>query len=153
MKICTECYIRTGGKTLMLYRNKKENDVNKNKWIGIGGKLEEGESPEDCLLREAYEEAGVRLTDYRLRGIVSFSTTEMGESYVIFIYTASGFEGEIGECDEGELRWIDDGKLMSLELWEGDRLFWGWIIEERPFFSAKLVYDGDKLVESAVQFY
>jgi len=139
----------------MLLRNKKENDINKNKYIGLGGKFEPGESPEECLVREVKEEAGVTLNEYKLRGIVTFSTTDGDPKnmFYIFIYTASSYTGEIGSCDEGELHWIDNDKILSLNLWEGDRLFWRWILEDKPFFSAKFVYDGDTLVNNEVVFY
>ncbi len=152
--LCTECYIQKDGKTLMLYRNKKEKDINKNKWIGLGGKFEAGESPEECLVREIKEEAGVMLTNYCFRGTVTF-VMEDGEDEPIymFIYTADSYEGTIGVCDEGELRWIDTDKIEELELWEGDRLFWPWLKSEKGFFSAKFVYQGDKLIEHQEKFY
>ncbi len=154
MLLCTECYIQKESKTLMLYRNKKEKDINKNKWIGLGGKFEPGESPEECLVREIKEEAGVTLTGYRLRGMITFVTMdEESEPIYIFIYTADSYEGTIGSCDEGELQWIDTDKIEELELWEGDRLFWPWIKSEKGFFSAKFVYRGDKLIEHQVEFH
>jgi len=139
----------------MLHRNKKENDINKNKWIGLGGKFEPGESPEQCLVREVKEEAGVILSEFKLRGIVTFNNIigDPKHLYYIFIYTASDYIGEIGACDEGELRWIDNDKILDLELWEGDRLFWNWLLNDDRFFSANFVYDGDKLVENEVAFY
>lgn len=138
----------------MLYRNKKEKDINKGKWIGLGGKFESGESPEECLLREIREEAGVTLTEYRLRGIITFVTSGGEcEPIYLFLYIASAFDGEIQSCDEGELKWIDDDKIQELNLWEGDRLFWKWIDEGRGFFSAGFHYDGDELVKHDVTFY
>lgn len=154
MILCTECYIQKDNKTLMMHRVKKENDVNKDKWIGLGGKFEGNESPEECLLREVKEEAGVTLTDYKLMGVITFATvSELEEDYYIFLYTANTYEGEIGQCDEGELEWIDNDKITSLNLWKGDKLFWGWIFEGKPFFSAKFIYDGDKLISHDVHFY
>ena len=155
MFLCTECYIQKDGKTLMLHRNKKKDDINKNKWIGLGGKFEPGESPEECLIREVKEEAGVTLSEFRLRGVVTFSsiTKDPNHLFYIFIYTASEYIGEIVDCDEGELNWIDNDKILDLELWEGDRLFWDWILNDKPFFSANFVYDGDKLVKNEVKFY
>jgi len=155
MILCSDCYIQKDGKTLMLLRNKKESDINKNKYIGLGGKFEPGESPEECLIREVKEEAGVTLNEYKLRGIVTFSTIDGDpqNQFCIFIYTASGYTGKIGSCDEGELHWIDNDKILDLNLWEGDRLFWRWILEGKPFFSAKFVYDDDTLVNDEVVFY
>ena len=155
MVLCSDCYIQKDGKTLMLLRNKKKNDINENKWIGLGGKFEQGESPEECLVREVKEESGVTLTEFKLRGIVTFSTLDGDPNnlFYIFIYTASDYIGEIGACDEGELHWIDNDKILDLNLWSGDRLFWSWILEDRPFFSAKFVYDGDELVRDDVVFY
>jgi 8-oxo-dGTP diphosphatase len=156
MKFCTECYIQQDGRSLMLHRNKKKRDINAGKWVGLGGKLEAGESPEQCLLREVREEAGVVLTDYRLRGMVTFLMQEKpDESLLIFIYTASSFEGllDLDACDEGSLQWVDTDKVLDLNLWEGDRLFWDWILHERGFFSARFVYDGEVLAKHDVNFY
>jgi len=154
MILCTECYIQKDNKTLMLYRNKKKNDINHGKWIGIGGKFDVGESPEECLLREVREEAGVLLTEYQLKGILTFQVIDdLSEPMYIFVYTASAYEGEVGECDEGTLAWIDTDKILELELWEGDRLFWGWMLEEKGFFSANFKYKQDKLVDCQVRFY
>jgi len=154
MILTTECYIQKDGQTLMLYRNKKEHDINKGKYIGVGGKFEPGESPEECLLREVKEEAGVTLTDFRLRGLVTFVMLDgSSEPIYMFVFTANGFTGEITECDEGELRWVDTDKLFTLGLWEGDKLFWRWLLEDERFFSAKFVYNGDVLVEHEEVFY
>ncbi len=154
MQLCTECYIQRDGKTLMLYRNKKEHDINAGKWLGVGGKFEPGESPEQCLLREVREEAGVTLTEFRLRGVMTFVTLDgSSEPLYIFIFTASAFTGEIGDCDEGTLQWIDTDKIADLDLWEGDRIFWEWILRDRGFFSAYFEYDHDALVRHNVTFY
>ena len=154
MTLCTDCYIQQNGKTLMLYRNKKKNDINKGKWIGLGGKFEHGESPEQCLVREVREEAGVTLTDYRLRGIVTFTVTDdISEPLYLFIYTASKYIGEIRECDEGSLQWIDDDKIIDLDLWEGDKLFWDWILNTDKFFSASFIYSGTGLIKHQVALY
>lgn len=154
MKLFTECYIRKNGRTLMMYRNKMKNDINQGRWIGLGGKFEPGESPEQCLLREVEEEAGVILTDFRLRGLLTFITTDgSSEPLYLFIYTASDYDGEIGECDEGTLSWIDDKKIRELDLWEGDRLFWDWLDKDERFFSARFVYHEDVLTEHQVSFY
>lgn len=142
------CYIERGDEYLMLHRVKKENDINRDKWIGLGGKFEEDESPDECLLREVYEESGLKLTSWRYRGIVTFVNT-VCESEYMHLFTADGFEGEIGPCSEGELEWIKKSELMRLTLWEGDKIFLRLLDENEPFFSLKLCYDGDEL-KSAV---
>lgn len=149
MKLTTLCYLERDEEYLMLHRIKKKNDVNKDKWIGIGGKFERGESPEDCLLREAREETGYRLTDYRLRGIVTFLYNDEEAEYM-FLYTAAGFEGEPVLCDEGTLEWVPKRELGRLNLWEGDRIFLKLIEEDAPFFSLKLHYYGDTLSEAVL---
>ena len=138
-QLTTLCYIEKDGKYLMLHRVKKEKDVNKDKWIGIGGHFEEGESPEECLLREAKEETGLTLLSWQFRGIVTFIADGWPTEYMC-LYTADAFEGELRECSEGTLEWV-------LNLWEGDRIFFGLLAEERPFFSLKLRYEGDHLAE------
>lgn len=143
----TLCYIERGDEYLMLHRVKKENDINRDKWIGLGGKFEEDESPEECLLREVYEESGLRLTSWRYRGIVTFVNTKCSSEYM-HLFTADSFEGTVGPCDEGELEWIKKSELMKLTLWEGDRIFLRLLETNEPFFSLKLSYDGDKLTEA-----
>lgn len=145
----TLCYIESGDEYLMLHRVKKENDINRDKWIGLGGKFEKDESPEECLLREVYEESGLRLTQWRYRGIVTFVNTVCPTEYM-HLFTADGFEGEVGPCNEGELAWIKKSKLMRLTLWEGDKIFLRLLDENEPFFSLKLCYDGDRLVSAAL---
>ena len=148
MQLSTLCYIEKAGAYLMLHRTKKENDVNKNKWIGVGGKFEPGEAPEECLLREVQEETGLRLTSFRYRGLLSFIYDHKEPEY-IFTYTADGFEGELSDCDEGELKWIPIADIEKLELWEGDRLMHRLLIETEEAFSLKLVYDSsDRLIEA-----
>ena len=144
----TLCYIEQDGKYLMLHRVKKENDLNKDKWIGIGGKFEKGESPEDCLLREAKEETGLTVTSYRYRGIVTFVSGE--ETEYMHLFTADGFHGTIKTCDEGDLEWIEKQKLLDLTLWEGDKIFLRLLDEDIPFFSLKLVYEGDTLTRAVL---
>ena len=141
----TLCYIERGDEYLMLHRVKKENDINRDKWIGLGGKFKEDESPEECLLREVYEESGLRLTSWRYRGIVTFLNTKCSSEYM-HLFTADGFEGTVGPCDEGELEWIKKSELMKLTLWEGDRIFLRLLDSNEPFFSLKLSYDGDELI-------
>lgn len=143
----TLCYIERGDEYLMLHRVKKKNDINKDKWIGLGGKFEEDESPEECLLREVYEESGLTLTSWRYRGIVTFVNTQC-ESEFMHLFTADGFEGEPHDCDEGVLEWIKKSELMKLTLWEGDKIFLRLLDSDEPFFSLKLCYDGDELVSA-----
>lgn len=150
MKLTTLCYIEKDGKYLMLHRVKKENDLNRGKWVGVGGKFERGETPEECLLREVKEETGLELTRYLLRGVITFISDEWGEEYM-FLYTADGYEGEMTQCDEGELVWIDKSKIEDLRLWEGDKLFFRLLDETKEFFSMKLRYVGDELVESKTE--
>ncbi len=130
----------------MMHRISKDNDENKGKWIGVGGKFEEGESPEDCMLRETFEETGINVTDYRYRGIVTF-VSDIYETEHMHLFTANSDTDKFIPCDEGELKWIEKEKISSLNLWEGDRVFLSLMEdEERPFFSLKLVYSGDELI-------
>ncbi len=150
MKNTTLCYIEKDGKYLMLHRVRKENDENRDKWIGIGGKFEAGESPEDCVLREAREETGLVLTDYRYRGIVTF-VSDLWPTEYMHLFTATGYEGVMREdCDEGVLDWIDKRDLLALPMWEGDRIFLRLLDEDTPFFSLKLVYQGDSLRQAVL---
>ncbi len=151
MKNCVLCYLERDGKYLMLNRNKKRNDINGGKWIGVGGKLEEGESPEECLRREVYEETGYRVTSYRFRGIVTFVSNVCPTEYM-FLYTADGFDGNEIVCDEGDLHWVDKSAVLSLPLWEGDKVFLKYLFEDRDLFSLKLVYRGDELIEVVEEF-
>lgn len=148
--LSTLCYIEQDGKYLMLHRTVKKNDVNKDKWIGVGGHFEQDESPEECVLREVKEETGFTLTSYRYRGIVTFVSGN-GVTEYMSLFTADGYTGEPIPCDEGELEWIDKEEVLNLNIWEGDKIFFRLLNEERPFFSLKLVYDGhDKLVYAAL---
>ncbi len=133
------------GRRLMLHRIKKDNDANKDKWIGVGGKFEDGESPEDCALRETLEETGLTLTDYRYRAIVTF-VSDRWETEYMHLFTATGYEGELADCDEGELVWLTQEQFSVLPQWEGDRIFLDLLDREVPFFSLKLRYHGEKLV-------
>ena len=148
--LSTLCYIERDGKYLMLHRTVKENDVNQDKWIGVGGHFEADESPEECLLREVKEETGYTLTSYRFRGLVTFVSGN-GVTEYMSLFTADGFEGESITCDEGELEWVDIAKIQKLNIWEGDKIFLRLLAEEHPFFSLKLVYDGqDRLLEAVL---
>ena len=147
MLYSTLCYIEKDGKTLMLHRVKKEHDANKDKWIGIGGKFEDGESPEDCVLREVLEETGLTLTSYRYRGIVTF-VSDRWETEYMHLFSADGFSGELRDCDEGVLEWVSHEKRDSLPAWEGDKIFLRLLDEGAPFFSLKLRYEGEKLREA-----
>ena len=149
MKNTTLCYPEQNGRYLMLHRVKKENDENRDKWIGIGGKFEAGESPEDCVLREVREETGLRLTDYRYCGIITF-VSDQWETEYMHLFHATGFDGAIRECDEGVLEWIEKDRLAGLPQWEGDRIFLRLMQENRPFFSLKLVYEGEKLTRAVL---
>ena len=146
--LTTLCYIEKEGCYLMLHRVSKKNDINKDKWIGIGGHFQVNESPEDCLLREAKEETGLTLTSYKFRGIVTFITDGIPEAEYMHLYTADQFEGEMISCDEGTLEWVPKEKIYDLNLWEGDIIFHRLLDEDAPFFSLKLSYQGDKLVEA-----
>ena len=143
----TLIYIECGGEYLMLHRTKKENDCNRDKWIGIGGKFEEGESPEECALRETKEETGLALTSYRYRGIVTF-VSDRWPTECMHLFTATGFTGQQKECDEGELVWVEKTRLAELTLWEGDKIFLRLLDENIPFFSLKLRYEGETLAEA-----
>ena len=147
MKSTTLCYITRGDEVLMLHRTKKEGDMNRDKWLGIGGKLEENESPDDCLLREALEETGLNLTSRACRGVVTFLSDRYEGEYM-YLFTADGFEGDLKECDEGDLQWITREKLDSLPKWEGDQIFLDLLWQNAPFFLLTLSYEGDKLKDA-----
>ena len=148
-KQTTLCYIEKEGAYLMLHRIKKEQDENRDKWIGVGGKFEDRESPEDCVLREVKEETGLTLTDYQYRGIVTF-VSDIWPCEYMHLFTATGFEGQIRECDEGVLEWLPKEKLYGLPMWAGDRIFLELLDWGAPFFSLKLVYEGERLVQAVL---
>lgn len=147
-KLSTLCYIEKDGQYLMLHRTVKENDVNHDKWIGVGGHFEYGESPEECLLREVKEETGYMLTSWKYRGLVTFVYGEDVVEYMS-LYTADGFEGAPIECDEGQLEWVEKDAVWGMEIWEGDKIFFRLLDEERDFFSLKLVYDTEDVLQYA----
>ncbi len=152
-KLTTLCYIEKDEKYLMLHRVLKKNDINKDKWIGVGGHFEKGESPEDCLLREVKEETGLTLTFYQFRGIITFTFSSQGketDTEYMCLYTANGYEGELISCSEGNLEWVNKKDVFSLKLWEGDKIFFRLLKEGRPFFSLKLVYQDDELREAVL---
>lgn len=149
MKNTTLCYIEQDNAYLLLHRVKKQNDENHDKWIGIGGKFEENESPEDCLLREVREETGLRLTRWRYCGLVTF-VSDRWEGEYMHLFHADGFEGTLRECDEGELQWVKKSDFSALEQWEGDRIFLRLMESGTPFFSLKLRYEGDRLAEAVL---
>lgn len=152
MQNTTLCYIERDGKYLMLHRVKKENDINKDKWVGIGGKFEDKESPEECLLREVQEETGLTLTHYRYAGLVTF-VSDRWETEYMHLFLADAFDGEpipSDRCDEGTLEWVDKSAVYDLPIWPGDRIFLKLLSWDAPFFSLKLVYEGDTLVYAAL---
>lgn len=164
MNQTTLCYIEKDGAYLMLHRVKKEHDVNKDKWIGVGGHFEEGESPEECLLREVREETGLTLKNWQYRGIITFCFREaeedaaVGENHVpaqplceyMHLFTATEYEGTLTDCNEGELVFVKKEDVLSLNLWEGDRIFFDLLMKNEPFFSLKLSYVGNRLESAAL---
>ena len=147
--LTTLCYIEKDQKYLMLHRVKKQKDVNKDKWIGIGGHFELGESPEECLLREVKEETGLTLTKYSFRGIVTFFAEGWQTEYMC-LFTSDSFVGSLSDCEEGKLEWVEKSRLLDLNLWEGDKIFFRLLMENAPFFSLKLGYNGDRLTEAVL---
>lgn len=145
----TLCYLERDGCYLMLHRVKKERDINRDKWIGVGGKFEDKESPEECALREVYEETGLTMTGYTYRGIVTFVSDQYPTEYMHLFHSAS-FSGTLRDCDEGTLEWVPKSKVLSLPTWEGDKLFLRLLDEDRPFFSLKLEYRGDHLAAAVL---
>ena len=149
-ELTTLCYIEHDGKYLMLHRVKKDKDINKDKYIGVGGHFEYGESPDECLLREVKEETGLTLTSYRARGIITFVYGQDVTEYM-HLYTADAYTGDMLDCDEGELVWIEKEKVYDLPIWEGDKVFFRLLEEDKGFFSVKLVYsEDDELTETQI---
>ncbi len=149
MKNTTLCHIEYEDSVLMLHRNKKKDDINEGKWIGVGGKFLENESPEECMLREVYEETGIKLKSWQYRGIVTF-VPDTCEGEYMHIFTAKADSWDFIPCSEGTLKWIKKADIMSLSLWEGDKVFLKLLDENEPFFSLKLIYSGDNLVQSVL---
>ncbi len=152
MKLATLCYVKHNNHTLMLQRGKKAGDIHAGKWNGLGGKLEPGESPEECVIREVQEESGLSITKPKLVGLLTFPKFKDNEDWYVYAFTADDFTGKLIDSPEGELDWIPDDKLLTLPLWEGDHHFLKWISENK-FFSAKFIYENKKLMDSDVVFY
>jgi 8-oxo-dGTP diphosphatase len=152
LKLATLCYLRQNGQTLMVHRIKKPNDIHEGKWNGLGGKLEQGETPEECARREIFEESGLRVKNLALKGLLSFPLFARDEDWYAFVFVGTGLEGSLIDSPEGALQWIDDSQVPELNLWEGDRIFLPWL--ERPgFLSGKFVYQNGALVDHSVVFY
>ena len=145
----TLCYITRGDQVLMLHRIKKENDLNKDKWIGVGGKFEGEETPDECLLREVYEETGLSLTDWKCRGVITFLSDRWPGEFM-YLFTADGFTGELKTCNEGQLEWVSREFIGSLPQWEGDKIFLDLLWQDAPFFLLKLRYEGERLAEAVL---
>ncbi|MGE5353629.1 MAG: NUDIX hydrolase [Acidobacteriota bacterium] len=152
MKLATLCYLKRNGSTLMLHRIKKKNDMHEGKWNGLGGKLEMGETPEECVIREVLEESGLKINAPRLHGFITFPMFDGVEDWYVFVYSADNFEGELIDSNEGVLKWIPDTELFNLNLWEGDKTFIQWMLEGK-FFSAKFTYNDGRLKDYSVVFH
>ena len=148
----TLCYVKNGNKTLMLHRVKKENDIHEGKWNGLGGKMEAGETPEECVIREVREESGLQIQNPALRGVLTFPNFDGTNDWLAFVFTAERFTGELIDSSEGVLKWIDDSKLLDLNLWEGDKIFLKWLYRD-AFFSGKFTYKNKRLIDHDVVFH
>ena len=151
-QLATICYIDNGKELLMLHRNKKPNDVHAGKWIGVGGKIERGETPQECAAREILEETGLKAKPI-LKGVITFPEFTPDSDWYTYVFKVTEFEGELIDCNEGTLEWVPYDEVLSKPTWEGDHTFVEWLLEGKPFFSAKFVYDGDKLLDTQVDFY
>ena len=151
-QLATICYIDNGKELLMLHRNKKPNDVHEGKWIGVGGKLERGETPQECAEREILEETGLKAKPV-LKGVITFPEFTLDLDWYTYVFKVTEFEGDLIDCNEGTLEWVPYDEVLSKPTWEGDHTFVEWLLEDKPFFSAKFVYDGDKLLDTQVDFY
>jgi len=152
MKLATLCYVMKDDKTLMIYRNKKENDYHEGKWNGLGGKFEPGETPEQCAIRELKEETGLDVIKPHLKGFITFPLFDKVEDWYVFVFVIKEFKGELIDSPEGHLEWILNNKLNELNLWDGDRIFLPWLFEDK-FFSAKFDYEDGKFTRYSVEFY
>jgi 8-oxo-dGTP diphosphatase len=152
MKLATLCYVKHHGHTLMMHRVKKANDMHAGKWNGLGGKLDAGETPEECVIREVWEESGLKIRHPRLQGVLTFPGFANDEDWYAFLFTATEFEGELIDSAEGVLRWVPDGEVLALNLWEGDRVFIPWL-DQSKFFSGKFTYRNGVLERYGVVFY
>ncbi|MFA3782452.1 NUDIX domain-containing protein [Melioribacteraceae bacterium 4301-Me] len=151
-QLATLCYVIKDNKTLMIYRNKKQNDYHEGKWNGLGGKFEPGETPEECAVREVKEESGLLIKNPRMHGFITFPMFDGVKDWYVFLFTATEFEGELIDSNEGKLEWIPNEKLTELNLWEGDKIFIPWLFQEK-FFSAKFNYRDKKFIDYSVEFY
>lgn len=152
MKLATLCYVRREGKTLMLHRVKKQNDIHEGKWNGLGGKFLPGETPEECVVREVREESGLTVRNPRLKGVLTFPDFDGAEDWYVYVYVAREFSGDLIESEEGHLHWIPDAEVPALPLWEGDRIFLPWL-EREVFFSGKFCYKNGRLFDHSVVFH
>lgn len=152
VQLATLCYVMHEGKTLMLFRNKKPNDYHEGKWNGLGGKFEDGESPEECAVREVEEESGLKMINPRMKGFITFPLFDGKKDWYVFLFTAEKFSGELIESSEGKLEWIPNDELVNLNLWDGDKIFLPWLFDDK-YFSAKFVYENGKYVSHEVNFY
>lgn len=152
MILATLCYVRHNNHTLMLHRIKKKNDVHEGKWNGLGGKIEKGETPEECVIREVNEESGLTISNPRLHGFITFPKFDGINDWYVFVFSADHFNGELIDSVEGKLEWIPDEKLFDLNLWEGDKIFMEWLLENK-FFSAKFNYENKQFIDYSVNFY
>lgn len=152
VQLATLCYVMHEGKTLMLFRNKKPNDYHEGKWNGLGGKFEEGESPEDCAIREVEEESGIKMITPKMKGIITFPMFDNKKDWYVFLFTTENFRGELVDSNEGKLEWIPNDELVNLNLWDGDKIFIPWLFEDK-YFSAKFIYENGKYVSHEVNFY
>ena len=152
--ITTLCYLEKDNKYLMLHRTKKENDINKNKWLGVGGKLEKNETPEQCLFREVKEETNLDIINPKLRGIITFPNFDGEKDWYTYVYTATNYKGSLTEdCNEGDLIWVKKSEIQNIKTWEGDYIFLDWLVKDKPFFSAKFNYKDNKFIDYEVTFY
>lgn len=152
MKLATLCYVFDGNKVLMINRNKRANDMHLGKWNGLGGKFNQGETPEECVIREVYEESGLIIKNPKLKGFLTFPAFDDEEDWYVFVFTATEFTGNLKESEEGELEWIEWENVFNLPLWEGDKYFLEWLKDDK-FFSAKFIYKGSKFISHSVVFY